>query len=94
MHVAESDSFESMSEYRDSTTLGGKIGCGMAAFVGVPLIGIVFIVSSYGDCAPDTECHRGLDWPLLGGAIAIAAAVGLGVRSLTNWIKGRWSNGS
>jgi hypothetical protein len=92
--VAESDSFEPMSEYRDSSTLGGKIGCGMAAFVGVPLIGVVFIVSSLGDCAPDAECHRGLDWPLLGGAIAIAAAVGLGVRSLTNWIKGRRRDGS
>ncbi|KAJ8138409.1 hypothetical protein OY671_008378, partial [Metschnikowia pulcherrima] len=69
-----------MSEYRDSSTLGGKIGCGMAAFVGVPLIGVVFIVSSLGDCAPDAECHRGLDWPSLGGAIAIAAAVGFSFR--------------
>lgn len=91
--IAESHSFKSVSGYRDSTTLGGKIGCGMAAIVGVPLIGIVFIVSSFGDCAPDAECHRGLDWPLLGGAIATAAAVGLGVRSLTNWIKARWSDG-
>ena len=87
--VAESDSFEPMSEYGDRSTVGGRI-----AFVGVPLIGVVFIVSSLGDCAPDAECHRGLDWPLLGGAIAIAAAVGLGVRSLTNWIKGRRRDGS
>jgi hypothetical protein len=83
-----------MTKYRDGTTLGGKIGCVMAALVGVPLIGIVFIVSSFGDCAPDAQCHRGIDWPLMACAIAIAAVVGSGVRWLTNWIKGRGTNGS
>jgi hypothetical protein len=81
-----------MGEYRDGTTLGGKVGCGAAAIVGVPLIGIVFIISSLGDCVPDLECHRGLDWSLFGGALAIAAAVGLSVRLITNWIEGRWDD--
>ena len=83
-----------MSGYQPSTTTGGKIGCAMSALVGVPLIGIVFILSVLGDCVPDVKCSRGLDWSLMGGAIAIAAAVGFGVRSLTNWIKARWRNGS
>lgn len=82
-----------MGEYRGGPTLGGKIGCAAAAIVGVPLIGIVFIISSLGDCVPDSECRRGLDWPLLAGALAIAAAVGFSVRLFTNWIKTRWSSG-
>ena len=83
-----------MGAYRNGTTLGGKIGCGMAALVGMLLIGGVVILSSLGDCAPGVECHSGLDWPLLGGAVAITAAVGFGIRSLTNWVAGRWGNGS
>lgn len=82
-----------MGEYRGGPTLGGKIGCAAAAIVGVPLIGIVSIISSFGDCVPDSECHRGMDWPLLAGALAIAAAVGFSVRLFTNWIKTRWSSG-
>lgn len=64
----------------------------MAALVAVPLIGIVFVISSFGDCAPDVECHRGIEWSLFGGAIAIAAVIGLTVRSLTNWINRRWGD--
>ena len=49
-----------MDGHRDGTTLGGKVGCGLAALAGVPLISIVAVISSFGDCVPSTECHRGL----------------------------------
>ena len=70
------------------------MGCGLAALVDVPLIGIIAIISSFGDCVPDTECHRGMDWPLGALAIGIATAIGLSARAFINWVAKRGRNGS
>lgn len=74
-----------MSGYRGEGTPGGRVGCGLAALVGAPLALGVFVLGALGDCAPDVDCHRGLDWRLMAAAIAIAAVIGLTARVIVNW---------
>lgn len=78
-----------MGEYRGGATPGGKIGCGVAACVGLPLTGAVCIAAALGDCAPGVVCRRDVDWAFLAGALAIAAGAGLIVRALANRIMAR-----
>lgn len=80
--------------YRSGGTPGGKWGCGLAAFVGLPLLGFVILLSALGDCVPGDPCHHGLDWPLIGAALGIAALVGFGSRAAINAIIRRRDNGS
>lgn len=58
-----------MAEYRGGATPGGKIGCGVAACVGLPLTGAVCIAAALGDCAPGVVCRRDVDWALLAGTL-------------------------
>ena len=80
--------------YQSGSTPGGKWGCGLAALVGVPLLGIVILLSALGDCVPDAPCHHDLDWFLMLAALGIAAVVGLGSRALINYVIHRRTNGS
>lgn len=84
-----------MSEgYQSGGTLGGKWGCGLAALVGMPMLGFVVIMGALGDCVPDAPCQHDLDWRLILGALAIAALVGVGGRAVINYIISRRTNGS
>lgn len=72
--------------YQSGGTLGGKWGCGLAALVGLPLVGFVILLSALGDCVPGDPCHHNLDWLLIAAALAIAALVGFGSRAVINAI--------
>lgn len=78
--------------YQGGGTPGGKWGCGLAALVGVPLLGFVILLSALGDCVPDAPCHQDLEGLLMGAALAIAAA-GFGSRVLINSIIRRRTDG-
>ena len=64
--------------------MGGKWGCGVAALVGLPLLGFAILVSALGDCIPDAPCNHDLQWYLILGALTIALAIGIVVRVLIN----------
>ncbi|MCT8002390.1 hypothetical protein ACQKJZ_06490 [Sphingomonas sp. NPDC019816] len=80
--------------YRSGGTPGGKWGCGIAALVGLPLLGCVILLSALGDCVPEAPCRHDLDWLLVAAALAVAAVVGFGSRAAINAIISRWHNGS
>lgn len=79
--------------YQSSTTGGGLCGCLVAAFVGLPLMSFVFLVSSLGDCVPDIPCKHGIIWSLMLPSIAIAGVAGLATRSAVNWFISRRKKG-
>lgn len=79
--------------YQSGGTTGGKWGCGMAALVGLPLLGFVILLSALGDCVPDAPCHHDLDWLLIVAALAVAAVFGFGSRALINSVIRRRTNG-
>jgi hypothetical protein len=79
--------------YQSGSTAGGKWGCGLAALVGLPLLGFVILLGALGDCVPDAACHHDLDWQLIVAALAVAAAVGFGSRALINAIIYRRTDG-
>lgn len=69
--------------YQSPATIGGKIGCAVAAVVGVPLFGFAFLVNALGDCFADEDCHQ-QNWWLYVFAAVFATLLGLAVRWLTN----------
>ncbi|MFM5918292.1 MAG: hypothetical protein ACKOOL_12280 [Novosphingobium sp.] len=75
--------------YRESRTPGAFWGCLVSALVGVPLVGLVVLVSALGDCAPDIPCKHGLIWSLFWPAVAIAASMGIATRWVINWLKAK-----
>lgn len=80
--------------YQSGGTSGGKWGCGLAALVGVPLLGFVILLGALGDCVTDAPCHHDLDWLLMVAALVVAAVVGFGSRALINYVIRRRTNGS
>ena len=65
-----------------------------AAFVGVPLMSIVLMVSSLGDCDPGAYCKHGIILGLFLPALIITGTVGFVTRLVINWFANRRSNGS
>lgn len=82
----------SESAYQGGGTLGGKLGCAVAALVGLPLIGAAFIFASMGDCVPGAECIAG--WKVIAGAVIIAGLAGAGARAASNAFARRRRGGS
>ncbi|WP_333570903.1 hypothetical protein [Sphingomonas sp.] len=80
--------------YKSGGTPGGKWGCALAAIVGVPLLGLIILLSAWGDCASDVSCHHDPNWLLILAALATAAVVGFISRALINAAIRRWTNGS
>jgi hypothetical protein len=70
--------------YRGGGTVGGKVGCALAAVVGLPLLGLAILISALGDCMPDAPCNHDPQWWLILGALAISLTVGAVVRALIN----------
>jgi hypothetical protein len=70
--------------YRGGGTVGGKVGCALAAVVGLPLLGLAILISVLGDCMPDAPCNHDPQWWLILGALAFSLAVGAVVRTLIN----------
>ncbi len=75
-----------VSTYKSGGTVGGKWGCALAAFVGVPIFSVLLIADALGDCAPDVPCRKGFWTYVALPSSAIALAVGLAVR----WLVNRW----
>lgn len=74
-------------------TIGGKVGCGAALVVGMPLLGLLMFLALYPTCGPadGPRCGEGDGLRfliVLGIVAAVAAAVGLGVRFLVNRLAG------
>jgi hypothetical protein len=74
-------------------TVGGKVGCGAALVVGLPLFGLLMFLNFYPTCGPadGPGCGEGDGLRfliVLGIVAAVAAAVGLGVRFLVNRLAG------
>ena len=84
---------EEQNGYRGTGSIGGKLGCAFSALVGLPLLVGAVLANILGDCLPQTQCDRSLDWGLIGGAMAIAAAIGFASRYLVNavarWLRSR-----
>lgn len=73
--------------YRGGGTTGGKCGCALAAFVGLPVMAFLMFTSFYGDCGPGERCHDDEGWRFIGIVFVVAAvagAVGLVTRHLVN----------
>lgn len=68
--------------YHGGTSAGGKLGCGIAALVGVPLLGVATIIASMGQCDPDASCPP--NWLWFAGAVIVASAAGFGSRAALN----------
>lgn len=81
------------SGYRSATTIGGKVGCAVAAVIGIPLLALAFFVAiPFGDCRPNDPCHEGEGWRMLAAIVvvaAIAGSLGLVVRKLINALTAR-----
>ena len=82
----------SEGSYQGGGTLGGKLGCALAALVGLPLIGAALIYASMGDCPPGAECIAG--WKMIAGAAVIAGLAGAGARAAINAFARRRRGGS
>jgi len=68
-------------------TLGGKLGCIAAAFVGLPLWGVLWFLSFYGHCHEGDPCRRGEGLRvviIIGIVAAVSTVVALTVRSFMN----------
>lgn len=77
--------------YQGGATVGDRVGCAIAAILGLPLFFFLLIGDALGDCAPDVPCRKGFLLYFALPTAIISLAVGLGVRALVN----RWKrNGS
>jgi len=70
--------------YHGGDTIGGKWGCAVSVIVGLPLIGIAYLIAALGDCVPGADCIDG--WKLILAAVAITALVGFAARCAINAI--------
>ena len=67
-------------EYRGGPDPAGMWGCAVAALIGVPIAAYLIFVDALGDCASDTDCHKGF-WSNVGlPAAAVFAVLFLTVR--------------
>lgn len=74
-------------------TLGGKVGCGAALVVGLPVFALLGFLALYPACGPNDgpRCGEGDGLRLLivvAIGAAVAAAAGLGVRFVVNRLTG------
>jgi hypothetical protein len=72
--------------YKGGSTPGGRWGCGLAALVGAPVFFFLVLVDSLGDCAPDTNCHKGF-WPMV---VLPTLLVALPIGLVTRWLVNRY----
>jgi hypothetical protein len=72
------------SGYQSGETAGGKLGCALAAIVGLPLLGAAFIYASMGQCVPGADCVDG--WKIIAAAAAISGIVGVAARAAINFL--------
>lgn len=70
------------SGYQSGGTAGGKVGCDLAAIVGLPLLGAAFIYAGMGQCVPEADCVD--DWRVIAAAAAICGIVGVAARAAVN----------
>lgn len=74
--------------YQSNETIGGKVGCAVAAVTGIPLLAVaLFLAIPFGDCPPNAPCHDGEGWRMLGAIVAsamVAGSLGFIVRRLVN----------
>ena len=69
--------------YKSGSTTGGKVGCAVAALVGLPMLGFALLVGALGGCAITTNDCTPL-WQLVAIALLGALAVGLLTRLIVN----------
>ena len=74
------------SGYRGGGTPGGKWGCALAAFFGLPVFSFCVLLASLGDCEPGVQCHKGFWLAVLLPTGLVAAPIGFGTR----WLINRW----
>ncbi len=75
--------------YRSGSTTGGKCGCVLAAFVGVPVYTILMFLSFFGYCGPTNRCHENEGWRLLGIMVLVGVVAGT-VGLLTRYVVNKW----
>jgi hypothetical protein len=80
--------------YQGGGSVGGKLGCGLAAITAVPLLGSAFVIASLGQCAADNQLDCVPHWLLFVGALLVIATVGFGTKAIVNAVVRRWRNGS
>jgi len=76
-----------MDGYRGGTTPGGKWGCFAAAVIASPLFLFLIVLDALGDCASDTDCHKGFLRYVALPTLGVGLVVGLAVRAAVNWLK-------
>lgn len=77
--------------YQGGGTIGGKLGCALAALVGMPLIGGAIIYASMGDCVAGAQCIAG--WKMITAAVLISGAIGIAARAAINAVARAWRRG-
>lgn len=75
------------NRYRGGTSVGSKLGCGVAAIVTLPIFFIFMVADALGDCMPDVECKKGFIPFVLAPSAAIGFGLFFGVRFVVNRLR-------